>query len=110
GAFSRLCGHGDFVKNLSNSVQKRFTYWRAGCGILSMSMREAAIPNRHSLPIFYFSFYPPLFCEMTGKRPGSVPPRTGAFPCFCRRGDFVKNLSNSVQKWFTLFLQCCGIL
>ena len=80
GRFPARRGRGEFVKNLSKSVQKRFTYWRAGCGILRMSIREAAIPNRQPTDLL-FLFYPPFYFVKCRKRPGSVPPRTGALPC-----------------------------
>ena len=43
-----VCPEGRFSAetNLSNSVQKLFTHCGAECGILTLSAREAAIPNR----------------------------------------------------------------
>ncbi|MFR7646082.1 MAG: hypothetical protein ACLUZQ_05880, partial [Butyricicoccus sp.] len=43
-ALVQLCGVA-LETNLSNSVQNSFTHFAAKWGILTLSMREAAIPN-----------------------------------------------------------------
>ena len=99
-----LSGRENTVKKPSKTVQKRFTNPAALCGILSMSMREAAIPSRQTANRSFISLLPPffLFCEMTAGRSGSIPLWTGAL-CRIRTGaGFVKNLSKYVQESFTI--------
>ena len=110
GRFPALRAAQGLVKNLSKSVQKRFTLSPALWGILNMSIREAANPFGKQPTDLLFLFYPPFYFVKWQEAPRSVPPRTGAFSCPAGMWGFVKNLSKSVQKWFTLLSVWCGIL
>ena len=70
--------------------------------------------SRNPEPTAYRSFIsllPPfLFCEMTGSAPAPFPHGPGRFPARWGRGEFVKNLSKSVQESFTNSAGCWGIL
>ena len=50
---------------------------------------------------FYFSFTPPLFCEMTGSAPVPFPPRAGAFSCLWGGREKDANFSKPVHTLFT---------
>ena len=69
----QLCGVA-LETNLSNSVQNSFTHFAAKWGILTLSIREAAIPNDTAYWFFYFSFTPFILWN-DRKHPVSVPPR-----------------------------------
>ena len=62
--------------NLSQHIQNLFIHRRRRSGILSMSMREAAIPRRQKSTDLLFLFYPPFsnLCSESAKRRCPVSP------------------------------------
>ena len=73
---------------LSQHIYNLFTLSRAAWGILSMSMREAAIPNRQPTDLL-FLFYPPFsnLCSEWAKRRHLVSPdEMAALSCCAQVG------------------------
>ena len=66
--------------NLSNSVQNSFTHFAAKWGILTLSMREAAIPNDTAYWFFLFLFYPLYFVKWPKTPCFRSPSEAGCFP------------------------------
>ena len=94
---------------LSQHIYNLFTLSRAAWGILSMSMREAAIPNRQPTDLL-FILYPPRFGEKSEKPSVPFHPWTGGFSRSSGGAGNVINLSKSVHKLFTLFRPACDII
>ena len=81
---SHVCGKNRQETILSQHIYNLFTLFPVGWGILSMSMREAAIPSRQPTDLL-FLFYPPFsnLCSEWAKRRRLVSPdETAALSCY----------------------------
>ena len=79
--------------NLSKTVQKLFTHKRRGCGILTLSAREAATPWLATYRSFLFLFFTPFFqiCILNEQAPFPLPPAWRClFPFSGKRKAFLR--------------------